>query len=145
MKPNTSMNKTELTIGRLAKAANVGIETIRYYQNIELLPVPPPKKGAFRYYPASLIERIRFIKLAQELGFTLAEVGTLLKLADGTDRRSIRKLAADRLTQIRHKLADLQRMERALEHALHDCETTGSAKPCPIIAACTGGALATPH
>ena len=145
MKSNADMNKTGLTIGRLAKAANVGIETIRYYQNLELLPVPPPKSGAFRYYPASLIERIRFIKLAQELGFTLAEIGTLLKLADGTDRRSIRKLAADRLTQIRLKLAGLQRMERALEQALHDCETTGSAKPCPIIAACTDCALAAPH
>ncbi|MBL8525756.1 MAG: MerR family DNA-binding protein [Betaproteobacteria bacterium] len=132
MKPN------ELTIGRLAKAANVGIETIRYYQRQELLPEPPAADGAFRHYPISLVERIRFIKRAQELGFTLSEIGTLLKLGDGTDRRSIRKLAADRLTQIRAKLTDLRRMEKALEHALHDCEGTGPAKPCPIIAACAG-------
>lgn len=131
------MKTNEVTIGRLAKAANVGIETIRYYQRQELLPEPPAKGGAFRHYPVSLVERIRFIKRAQELGFTLSEIGTLLKLADGTDRRSIRKLAADRLTQIRTKLADLRRMEKALECALHDCEATGPAKPCPIIAACT--------
>ena len=137
MKSTTEISNTTLTIGRLAKAANVGIETIRYYQNVELLPVPPPKSGAYRYYPTNLIDRIRFIKLAQELGFALAEIKTLLNLADGTDRRSIRKLACDRLTQIRIKLADLHRMERALEHALHDCESAGLAKPCPIIAACT--------
>ena len=131
------MKDGELTIGRLAKAAQVGIETIRYYQRQELLPQPPPKHGAFRHYPISLVERIRFIKRAQELGFTLSEIGTLLKLADGADRRSIRKLAADRLAQIRSKLTDLHRMEAALEHALHDCEATGLTKPCPIIAACT--------
>ena len=130
------MNENELTIGRLAKAAQVGIETIRYYQRQQLLPTPPATRGAFRYYPTSLIERIRFIKRAQELGFSLSEIGTLLRLADGTDRRSIRKLAADRLAQIRAKLIDLHRMEAALKHALHDCEATGLKNPCPIIAAC---------
>ena len=134
------MKPHELTIGRLAKAANVGIETIRYYQRQQLLPEPPAKDGAFRHYPVDLVERIRFIKRAQELGFTLSEVGTLLKLDDGTDRRSIRKLASDRLTQIRTKLADLHRMEKALERALHDCEATGPAKPCHIIAACAASA-----
>ncbi len=131
------MNDKELTIGRLAKAAHVGIETIRYYQRQQLLPTPPTIRGAFRHYPTSLVERIRFIKRAQELGFNLSEIATLLKLADGTDRRSIRKLAADRLTQIRTKLTDLHRMEAALEHALRDCESTGLKKPCPIIAACS--------
>ncbi len=130
------MPPDKLTIGRLAKAAKVGIETIRYYQRQALLPEPPATSGAFRLYPISLVDRIRFIKRAQELGFTLAEIGSLLKLADGADRRSIRKLASDRLVQIRAKLEDLHRMEHALEHALHDCEVTGPAKPCPIIAAC---------
>lgn len=131
------MKDGELTIGRLAKAAQVGIETIRYYQRQELLPKPPQRRGAFRHYPISLVERIRFIKRAQELGFTLNEIGTLLKLADGTDSRSIRRLAADRLAQIRAKLTDLHRLEASLEHVLHDCESTGLTKPCPIIAACS--------
>lgn len=145
MKLLADIDEKTLTIGRLAKAANVGIETIRYYQRVELLPSPPPKSGAFSHYPASLAERIRFIKLAQELGFTLVEIKTLLKLADGTDRRSIRKLASDRLTQIRAKLADLHRMEHALEQALHDCESSGPSKPCPIIAACKRAELTISH
>jgi len=66
--PSSSASES-LTIGRLARAADVGVETIRYYQGRDLLPVPP-SEGAFRYYPLSLVERIRFIKRAQELGFS---------------------------------------------------------------------------
>jgi DNA-binding transcriptional MerR regulator len=106
------MTADALTIGRLARAAAVNIETIRYYQR-----------------------RIRFIKRAQELGFSLREIDSLLALQDGTHRRAIRKLAGDRLTDIRDKLADLKRMERVLTHLVHECETTGEAHPCPIIAA----------
>src|SRR4051812_21844577 len=75
----SSPEPTSLTIGRLARAADVGVETIRYYQDRELLPVPP-SSGAFRYYPLSLVERIRFIKQAQELGFSLEEIRELLQL-----------------------------------------------------------------
>src|SRR5690554_6600564 len=66
------MNTRELTIGRLAKAAGVGVETVRYYQQRGLLSVPP-RRGAFRYYPQQAVGRIRFIKRAQELGFSLDE------------------------------------------------------------------------
>src|SRR5690554_4360457 len=98
-----------LTIGRLAKAANVGVETVRYYQKLKLLPVPP-QSGSYRQYPVSLIGRIRFIKRAQELGFTLKEISDLLKLQDGSDRVTIRAIASERAAQIESKLADLQRM-----------------------------------
>lgn len=128
----TSAASDSLTIGRLARAADVGIETIRYYQDRKLLPVPP-STGAFRYYPASLVERIRFIKRAQELGFSLEEIGELLQLEDGTDRRSIRQLAADRLAQIEAKLADLRQMQRVLRQLLDECEHTTTDLPCPII------------
>ena len=121
-----------LTIGRLARAADVGVETIRYYQDRELLPVPA-SDGAFRYYPASLIERIRFIKRAQELGFSLEEVRELLLLEDGADRASIRRVATDRLSQIDAKLADLKRMQRVLKGLLTACEHTKADLPCPII------------
>jgi MerR family mercuric resistance operon transcriptional regulator len=121
-----------LTIGRLARAADVGVETIRYYQDRQLLPVPP-SSGAFRYYPVSLIERIRFIKQAQELGFSLEEIGELLQLQDGADRRSIRRIAADRLSQIEAKLKDLKRMQRVLKGLLTECEHTTASLPCPII------------
>jgi len=132
-----------LTIGRLARAADVGVETIRYYQDRKLLPVPK-SEGAFRYYPMSLVERIRFIKRAQELGFSLKEVRELLELEDGADRNSIRRVAGDRLAQIEAKLADLRRMQRVLKELVAECEHTRAELPCPIIgtirerAACKG-------
>ena len=121
-----------LTIGRLARAAEVGVETIRYYQDRQLLPVPP-SDGAFRYYPLSLVERVRFIKRAQELGFSLEEVRELLQLEDGADRVSIRRVAGERLSQIDAKVADLKRMQRVLKDLLTKCEHTGAGLPCPII------------
>lgn len=129
------MNPTGLTIGRLARAANVGIETVRYYQRRELLPMPDATDSAFRIYPAEMVDRIHFIKRAQELGFSLDEVATFLRLEDGTDRKAIRKVAADRLNEIQTKIADLQRMESVLSRLIHECETTGRAHPCPVIAA----------
>ena len=121
-----------LTIGRLARAAGVGVETIRYYQDRKLLPVPP-STGAFRHYPVSLVERIRFIKRAQELGFSLDEVAELLHLEEGVDRSSIRQIATDRLAQIEHKLSDLKRMQKVLRHLVAECEHTSADLPCPII------------
>lgn len=131
MPPNTST----LTIGRLARAANVGIETIRYYQRRELLPTPQATESTFRTYPPELVERIRFIKRAQELGFSLEEIAVFLKLEDGSNRTLIRKVASDRLADIRAKIDDLKRMERVLTTLVNECEATGRAKPCPIIAA----------
>ena len=129
------MLESSLTIGHLARAANVGIETIRYYQRKALLPTPETRSGAFRYYPAELVDRIRFIKRAQELGFSLDEIATLLALEDGSNRNAIRETATARLVQIRAKLADLTRMEHTLSQLIHECETRGRAKQCLIIAA----------
>lgn len=121
-----------LTIGKLAKAAGVGVETIRYYQQRGLLPVPE-SRGAYRYYPAALGQRIRFIKRAQELGFSLDEVAELLSLEDGLDRQAIRQIAGQRLEEIGTRLADLQRMQQALSHLIAACAHTGKDLPCPII------------
>ena len=121
-----------LTIGRLARAAEVGVETIRYYQERQLLPVPP-STGAFRYYPVGLVDRIRFIKRAQELGFSLEEISELLHLEEGADRASIRDIAANRLSQIERKLTDLRRMQKVLKHLVTECERTSADLPCPII------------
>ncbi len=132
------MNASGLTIGRLARAADVGIETIRYYQRRELLPTPDPTDSAFRIYPRKLVDRIHFIKRAQDLGFSLEEIATFLRLEDGTNRKAIRKVAGDRLREIRAKIADLQRMETVLSHLIHECEVTGRAQPCPVIAALMG-------
>ena len=77
---------------------------------------------------------MRFIKRAQELGFSLDEVGGLLRLQDGADRESIRAIASERLQQIERKLGDLNRMQKVLGHLLAECEHTASDLPCPIIA-----------
>ena len=97
-----------------------------------ILPVPP-STGGFRRYPVSLVDRIRFIKRAQELGFSLEEVSELLHLEEGTDRASIRHVATNRLSQIEHKLTDLRRMQRVLKHLVSQCEHTSADLPCPII------------
>lgn len=126
------------TIGRLAQAAGVGVETVRYYQERALLPVPE-RHGGFRHYPAVLVDRIRFVKRAQDLGFTLDEIAGLLSLQDGTDRKSIRTITMSRLTQIQGKIADLTRMRRALKHLLHECQHGEPDTPCPIVQTLTQG------
>lgn len=124
----------QYTIGQLAKAAGVGVETIRYYQRRDLLPVPEVATG-FRTYPASLVERIRFIKRAQELGFSLDEIANLLMLEDGNDKHAIRELAQERLLQVQAKLADLHRMEDMLTQLIHQCASSAQQAQCPIIQA----------
>ena len=124
----------QYTIGQLAKVAGVGVETIRYYQRRDLLPVPQVATG-FRTYPASLAERIRFIKRAQELGFSLDEIANLLILEDGNDKHAIRELAQERLLQVQAKLADLHRMEDMLTQLIHQCASSVQQAQCPIIQA----------
>jgi len=129
------MEDASLTIARAAEAAEVGVETVRYYERRGLIAQPPPRTGAYRRYGHAHVERIRFIRRAQELGFALDEIGELLALEDGTDRRSIRRIASKRLEQIRERIVDLQRMEKALAHLLHDCEVSDGKPHCPIISA----------
>jgi Hg(II)-responsive transcriptional regulator len=129
----TTPSIATLTIGHLARAADVGVETIRYYQERGLLPVPVAQ-GTYRRYSSALVGRIRFIKRGQELGLTLAEIAELLRLEDGADRPSIRRIANARLAQINHKIADLERMRDVLTHLVDQCEHTKKNLPCPIIA-----------
>jgi MerR family mercuric resistance operon transcriptional regulator len=124
-----------LTIGRLARRAGVGIETVRHYTRLKLLAAPRERVGAYRVYPPQSVARIRFIKRAQELGFTLKEIAGLLALEDGRDRVAVRKIAGARLAQIERRLADLQAMAGHLRHLLHACEHTNGRVRCPIIAA----------
>ena len=129
------MNDMGHTIGSLARASGVGVETVRYYERRGLVAQPGRSVGAYRRYGRGHVDRIRFIRRAQELGFSLEEIGTLLELQDGTDRRSIRRIAAKRLDETRRRIADLQRIEHVLQHLLHECEGHGKAPRCPIIAA----------
>ncbi len=143
--PKTATNRTSatlaprpedaaVTIGGLARAADVGVETIRYYQRRRLLAVPNGA-GGVRRYPTAMIDRIRFIKRSQNLGFTLDEIRELLRLEQGGARGAIRKITGDRLANIREKIVALEQMERVLSELLCECEHTATAAPCPIIAA----------
>src|ERR1700728_1102613 len=121
-----------VTIGRLARAAEVGVETVRYYQRRRLLAVPH-SGGGVRRYPIATINRIRFIKRSQDLGFSLEEIRELMRLEQGGSRGAIRKIAEARLSTIRKKLTTLQKMEKVLSELLCECEHTATAEACPII------------
>ena len=122
----------ELTIGKLAQRAAVNVETIRYYQRRGLLDEPEKPQGGHRRYPADAAKRVRFIKRAQALGFTLDEVTGLLRLDDVRACAKTRDLAARKLVLIEQKLTDLAAMRKALTRLVRACDT-GNGAACPII------------
>lgn len=128
-----------ITIGGLAKAAGVGVETIRYYQRRRLVATPGRADRAFRYYRTDDIARVQFIKRAQALGFSLEEIATLLELNDGANRATIRRIAGERLRQMEVRIADLSAMAGLLRKLIRDCEHAGKGRPCPIIEAFSAG------
>ncbi|MFQ5660890.1 MAG: Hg(II)-responsive transcriptional regulator [Gammaproteobacteria bacterium] len=121
-----------LTIGRLAKRAGVNVETIRYYQRIGLISEPPKPGQGYRIYPAETLERIRFVKRAQELGFTLKEIEGLLALSGG-GCDDVEALAQQKLEHVRAKIGDLKRLDRVLAQLLRQCRTNPDNTHCPII------------
>ena len=123
-----------LRIGQLAASAGVGIETIRYYQRRKLLGTPPKPYGSQRLYPAEYVDRLRFIKRAQALGFSLEDVAVLLQLNDGTGHVRARGLATRRLGEIEARIADLTAIRGVLERLVRECEHAHGRMPCPIIA-----------
>ena len=125
--------KAELTIGKLAQAAGASIETIRYYQRRGLLDEPAKPLGGHRRYAVKHAERLRFIKRAQALGFTLSEVGGLLRLDEGCACAETRALAARKLALIEQKLTDLAAMRQVLDALLRRCEANEISAACPII------------
>jgi MerR family transcriptional regulator, mercuric resistance operon regulatory protein len=123
----------ELTIGRVAKLAGVNVETIRYYQRRGLLAEPDKPHMGYRRYPMEMVKRLRFIKRAQALGFTLEEVTGLLGLAEACACAETRALAAHKMDLIDQKLADLAAMRTALADLVHQCDAGEPTKGCPII------------
>jgi MerR family mercuric resistance operon transcriptional regulator len=121
----------DLTIGKLAEQAGVNVETIRYYQRRGLLD-EPKKLGGYRRYPSDTAKRVRFIKRAQGLGFTLEEITGLLRLDAAGACAETRELAAHKLALIDEKLAELGAMRRGLAGLLAKCGENQN-RACPII------------
>lgn len=122
-----------LTIGAFAKAAGVNVETVRFYQRKGLLPEPYKPYGRIRRYEHADVARVRFVKTAQRLGFSLFEIIELLRLEDGTHCEEASRLAEHKLKDVREKLADLKRMESALAGLVRACHARRGNVSCPLI------------
>lgn len=124
------------TIGTLASAGGVGVETVRYYQRRGLLPTPDRDGGAgsIRRYGAEDLRRLRFIRSAQASGFTLEQIAELLRLDASTDRQRARALARERIAALDEAIAQLVAARDALTRLERDCAQS-DVGPCPIIAA----------
>lgn len=123
------------SIGAFAEAAGVNVETIRFYQRKGLLPEPDRPHGSIRRYGPSDVARVRFVKSAQRLGFSLDEVAGLLTLDDGTHCDEARQLAEQKLADVRSKLVDLRRIESLLATSVQDCCASRGKVSCPLISA----------
>lgn len=130
------MNQVEaLTIGRLARLGGVNLETIRYYEREGLLQKPPRTPAGYRMFPSDTARRVRFIKRAQELGFSLSEIRELLalKMKPGTNRKDIRVRAEAKIADIEQKIETLERMKKALRNMTERCDGCGPLAECPIL------------
>lgn len=130
--PNES---SSLTIGALAAAAAVNVETIRFYQRKGLMTEPKRPYGQVRRYDEAAVARVKFVKSAQRLGFSLDEIAGLLMLDDGTHCDEARAMAEQKLDNVRLKLRDLRRMEAVLKRLVADCCDRRKRISCPLIEA----------
>jgi MerR family copper efflux transcriptional regulator len=133
MQANTAK---KLTIGRLAKEAGVGIDTVRFYERRGLLPEPLRTAAGYRLYGNETVARIQFIRRAKQLGFTLDEIILLLRLQDqGGKKSEVRDLTQHKLQEINSKITDLERIRSVLQDLASTCSGKGTVKGCPIIEA----------
>ena len=124
-----------LTIGKVAKQAELGVETIRYYEREGLIAVPPRRGSGYRQYPPDTVERLRFIRRAKDLGFSLKEVRELLALRvdTGTTCDQIKGRAETKIADIAERIRTLKRIQCALESLAAACVGEGPVGECPIL------------
>ena len=129
------MSTETLTTGEVADRANVNVQTVRYYERRGLIPEPPRSSGGFRQYSPEDVDRIRFIKRAQELGFTLDEAHELLQLSvtAEADRADVRAVAEDKIDEVEEKIRTLQRIRDTSGDLVEACHGRGSTSECPIL------------
>ena len=122
-------------IGRLAAQANVSVDTVRYYERAQLLPRPSRTASGYRTYPPGTVERLRFIRRAKDLGFSLDEIRDLLALSDqrGSGVAEVREIAARRLADVEGRLAELIRLRDGLAGLVDACPGHGDPGQCPIL------------
>lgn len=123
-----------ITAGKLAKAAGINLETIRYYENIGLMPPPPRTQGGHRAYDQAHVKRLAFIRRARELGFVIEDVRALLALAgpEHTSCAEVKEIAAAHLTRVRSRIVDLARLEGILADTISRCTSQATAH-CPVL------------
>lgn len=126
------MSAEKVTIGHIARAAGVHIETVRYYQRRGLVGLPAKRAGGFRYYAPEIAGRVRFIKRAQALGMSLDDVQRLLTLDKKGACQETRSLAAGKLALIEEKISELGKLRTALQSLVAACDKPHGAH-CPII------------
>jgi Hg(II)-responsive transcriptional regulator len=126
-----------MTIGQLATDAGVGVETVRFYERRGLIAQPRERKGAYRAYSAQDVDRVRFIRRAKELGFSLAEITELLRLNDApaAARDDVRQAVRAKVSEIDARIRDLKRMREALAILEATCHHTPAEMACPILEA----------
>jgi len=124
-----------LKIGEVAERGGVNLQTIRYYEREKLLPEPPRLASGYRVYPDQTVRRVRFIKRAQEIGFTLTEIRGLLAIRIDADRDSsgVRTLAQAKINDIEKKIQTLQQMKEVLGRITERCSGCGPISDCPIL------------
>ncbi|MEZ5398825.1 MAG: MerR family DNA-binding protein [Bryobacteraceae bacterium] len=132
--------KGGLRIGQAAKLGEVSLQTIRYYEREGLLPQAPRLQSGYRVFSNQDVRRVRFIKRAQELGFSLKEIKELLSFqqSDGSGCAEVRYLARDRIAVIEQKIRSLQAMQKALSRLARACPGRGPVGNCPIIDSLNG-------
>ncbi len=126
-----------ITRGKLAQRTGVNVETVRYYEQRGLIPEPPRTASGYRQYTGDYVERIRFIKRAQKLGFTLEEIKELLSLRvdQEMDRGKVKQRASAKIVDIEKKISDLERMKNQLTRLVTSCSGRGPTGECPILEA----------
>ncbi|MEM7049548.1 MAG: MerR family DNA-binding protein [Acidobacteriota bacterium] len=129
-----------LTIGQLAERAGVGIETIRFYERRGLVPEPPRRRSGYRQYPEEAVDRLRFVRRAKGLGFSLDEIGELLELRSHprANRRRVHAKVEAKLADVERRIADLERLRATLRGLASDCANGKTSEPCPILEALEG-------
>jgi MerR family transcriptional regulator, copper efflux regulator len=131
-KPSSSR---ALTIGQVAKLAGVGIQTIRFYEREKVIEEPVRRESGYRQYDEEIVRRLRFIKRAQALGFSLREISSLLALRVNPKEscKGVKKQAEEKLEEIERKIDDLKRMQKVLNDVTRACVASRPIADCPIL------------